>query len=436
MNFTKGEIDRLGDQIRQEGFELSEKTLEDLQRFRTSHKDSLAHVFQILCALSKQINIGSIVTYRIKRFESIIGKLYRHHDMRFSRMWDIAGCRCILKDDDEVYKLRDLIASNLTVRKVYDYIENPQQDGYRSLHLFVSLPDDDKVIEVQLRNIIDHNWATLVEITDLLFGTKLKEYGDHNDLFKFHFLLSKKENLNMGDKLEIAGIIRKYKYIEKLSEVFSRNYIQVRQQWLAIENRSNFKFFLIEANKDEVPKITSFSTFNDAEANYLSVYRTNQNANIVLTHLPKPKYDQISIAYSNYVLTYHSFLDDCYSILEDAIIDSLSKGNVWQVIKFYQLYVDTSFNYIKNLVSEIKETKQFGKKSSRHQKKKLTKKEREWLDDIKKEIQKRQGQQKKFSAKVNFFIPSNVWKRLLINQGFNYVDRKYKIRFKKLFAST
>jgi hypothetical protein len=350
-------------------------------------------------------------------------------------MWDIAGCRCILKNDYEVYKLSKLIASNLQVRKVYDYIENPQEDGYRSLHLFVSLPNDEKIVEVQLRNLTDHNWATLVEITDLLYGTTIKEYGHDGELATFHKLLSKKDELSVQDKTVIADIVRKSKYIENLSEVFSRNYIQVRRQWLAIENKSNFKFFLIEVNRDEIPRITSFSTFNEAETFYFNVYRTKHNANIVLTHLPKPKYDQISIAYSNYVLTYHSFLDDCYAILEDVIIQMLDECKIWNVVKYYQLYVNTSYNFIKNLVSEIKETQEFGKGRTRQQKKKLTKKEKEWLDDIKNEIQKRVIQQKKFSQRLRLHVPDGIWRRFLINYGFNRVNRKYKTRFKKAFAT-
>ena len=49
--------------------------------------------------------------------------------------------------------------------------------GYRSIHLNVRLKGDKRVVEIQLRALEHHNWATLVEITDLLFRTKLKELG-------------------------------------------------------------------------------------------------------------------------------------------------------------------------------------------------------------------------------------------------------------------
>jgi ppGpp synthetase/RelA/SpoT-type nucleotidyltranferase len=110
----------------------------------------------------------------------------------FSRMWDIGGCRCILKDENSVYKLKSIIENDksLEVIKEYDYIKEPQVDGYKSVHLFVKHTCSDKVIEVQLRSLENHNWATLVEISDLLFDSKLKEYGQDKKLLEFHKLLS------------------------------------------------------------------------------------------------------------------------------------------------------------------------------------------------------------------------------------------------------
>lgn len=179
---TNGEINRLGDKVRAEYItdSLSENILNELQTYRTSHKDSLANVYNALCNLNRKMGKQNIVTYRIERFESIIGKLYRFPKMEFSRMWDIGGCGCIVNNNEEVYKLKELIekSANLVIRTKNDHIEKPKPDGYKSLHLYISLKiEPNKVIELQIRNKEDHNWATLVEITDLLFDVKLKEYG-------------------------------------------------------------------------------------------------------------------------------------------------------------------------------------------------------------------------------------------------------------------
>src|SRR5688572_5135499 len=100
---TKGDIDRLGDNIRLEGKSIKDETLGKLQDYRISHKETLSSIFNSLCSLAHKVNKFSIITYRIKRFESIIGKLNRYPDMKFSRMWDVAGCRCIFYSDEHVY---------------------------------------------------------------------------------------------------------------------------------------------------------------------------------------------------------------------------------------------------------------------------------------------------------------------------------------------
>ena len=73
---TNGEINRLGDKIRAEYISdsLCEKTLNELQTYRTSHKDSLAKVFNALCNINRKMGKQNIVTYRIKRFESTFGR--------------------------------------------------------------------------------------------------------------------------------------------------------------------------------------------------------------------------------------------------------------------------------------------------------------------------------------------------------------------------
>lgn len=429
---TKGEIDRLGDIIRSETNGLSDQTLSSLQNYRISHKDTLATVFTILCKLNRKMNRENIVTYRIKRIESIIGKLYRFPKMQFSRMWDIGGCRCIVNSNDEVYKLKELINQNkdLTIRKEYDYITKPQPEGYRSLHLFLSLINDNKVIELQIRNREDHNWATLVEITDLLYEAKLKEYGKNKDLLEFHLLLSKLSDLTTKEKIRISEIIKKYNYFEKLSDVFSRNYIQIRKQWLEIQNKRNHNYFLIETKKDDVPKISSYKKFEEAEEDYFKIYKTNDEVNVVLTHLPKPNYDQISIAYSNYILTFHSFLDDCYKILEQLVQKTLKEKQYINFFKFFKLYNELVYYHVKNLMSEVIEMNKVWRKNSisRGKKYKPTPKEKDWINDINNQITKRQNANKSMQDSLRKNIPK---KGTIGNRVFIFLTKTIAKRYNK-----
>lgn len=436
--FTKGEIDRLGNLIREQGANIQDDTLLDLQSYRTSHKELLSSTFNMLCSLAKRIHPETIVSYRIKRFESIISKLNRYPKMRFSRMWDIGGCRCIVRHDNDVYKFEKLLNDHneFEIVKRTDYIKEPQKDGYKSLHLFVKHKSNDKIIEVQLRNQKDHNWATLVEITDLLYDSKLKELAElengakDSKLYRFHFLLAQIDEVEIDEKKEIASIIKEYSYFETLSEVFSRNHLRVRKQWLDIESRYNHKYFLIETTKDDVPKIKSFNSSVSAENEYFNLYKGNQNANIVLTHLQKPNYQQISIAYSNYILTYHSFLEECMLMLESIIQEALSRRELRKYHKTFHLYNNLVLCHSKNLLAEIIEFKDF---SNRNKKKTNNdrKKEKEWVGDIKKQLRKSEDRAKRLGQKLQRYLPSKSFSRFLFMTVTQYNLRIFRTKLKR-----
>lgn len=422
---TKGDIERLGDLIRSQRKNLDENTLNLLQTYRISHKDALSDVFNILCHCSKQIRNDAIVTYRIKRIESIIGKLDRYPKMQFDRMWDIAGCRCILKSDSDVYRLYEKLKTKLYIRKVKDYIKEAQPEGYRSLHLFVSKTiSDDKIIEVQLRNQNHHNWATLVEITDFLFDERLKECESNSELLRFHFLLSQKNILSEKEKCEIFKIIKKYNYLEKLSSVFTRNYLSVRKQWMNIEGKINQTFFLIEAKKDEPPKIDSFYSFTEAEAEYFNRFKISSNSNIVLTNIQKASYKQVSIAYSNYILTVHQFIDDCFDMLEGLIIQSVRNKKIFEYARYYGLYSRTVVSSINNLNSEILTIDTYYKKNPRNAKVK------EWVNDINDQLRRRQEKSERLRKLFNKNGPRTIFSNLFFFIVTYFITSKYKRRIK------
>ncbi|MCC3156562.1 hypothetical protein LJ737_04890 [Hymenobacter sp. 15J16-1T3B] len=423
---SKSATDRLGQLIKENNGKIDAQNLELLQNHRTSHKDCLSQTFNIICSLSETINRSAISTYRTKRFESIISKLLRIPEMRFSRMWDIGGCRCILANNDQVYQLRKSIYEHpLTeIVKENDYIQLPQADGYKSLHLYVKIKGKDKIIEIQIRNQSDHNWATLVEITDLIFDSKIKENKNSNKLSRFHYLLSRKNFLTINEKLEIRLILNEYKYFERLSMIFSKNYIQVRKQWLDIENKNTYNYFLIETTKDNIPKITAFNKFHDAEESYFNAYKENNNANIVLTHITSPDYNRISTAYSNYILTFHSFFTDYYDILEDLIIKSTKEEQYYTFFKIYNTYRKLIFAHIFNLIEEISEVNKLREKYTILNRKK----EREWINDLTKQANQVASRVKKLEIHYTSSLPNNHIKKLAFEWLEKYTSRQYQAR--------
>lgn len=82
---------------------------------------------------------------------------------------DIAGVRVICAFQEDIYLMAECLLKqdDITLIRMKDYIKNPKENGYRSLHLIVSVPiflkDEKKEmkVEVQLRTIAMDFWASL-----------------------------------------------------------------------------------------------------------------------------------------------------------------------------------------------------------------------------------------------------------------------------------
>lgn len=181
---TNKEINKLGVRIGNVK-DITQEDLLQLQEYRKSFQEPLARVFSCILKEARKIDKKAIVTYRIKRIDTIIEKVKRFRNnpngsMQLSRMWDIAGCRCILdtSDTNKLYELLQRIQLEYPDNvKINDYVLSPKESGYRSIHIYVQDEKTQKRIEIQLRNKNQHNWATLVEILDLLYEQTNKEQG-------------------------------------------------------------------------------------------------------------------------------------------------------------------------------------------------------------------------------------------------------------------
>lgn len=82
---------------------------------------------------------------------------------------DIAGIRVIVNYLDDIYSIEKLLSKqdDVTVIKRNDYVANPKDSGYRSLHLVISIPvflstETKHVnVEIQIRTIGMDMWASL-----------------------------------------------------------------------------------------------------------------------------------------------------------------------------------------------------------------------------------------------------------------------------------
>ena len=111
---------------------------------------------------------------RLKKISSIVEKLERKGlpmttESIEEHLNDIAGIRIVCAFPDDVYMLADafLAQDDITLIKKKDYIANPKENGYRSLHLIVEVPiylaREKRMMkaEIQLRTIAMDSWASL-----------------------------------------------------------------------------------------------------------------------------------------------------------------------------------------------------------------------------------------------------------------------------------
>ncbi len=111
---------------------------------------------------------------RIKTPKSIMDKLNKlgcelSAESARKNLTDIAGIRVICSHIDDIYVIADLLTSqdDVGLIRISDYIKNPKPNGYRSLHLIVTIPvflsasTEIVKVEIQIRTIAMDFWASL-----------------------------------------------------------------------------------------------------------------------------------------------------------------------------------------------------------------------------------------------------------------------------------
>ncbi len=128
------------------------------------------------------------VKSRIKTPQSIVGKLEKKglpitFESMAKNLNDIAGVRVICPYISDIYKVRDILLKqpDITLIEEKDYIKEPKESGYRSLHIVIEIPvylseSTHKVkVEIQLRTIAMDFWASLEHELHYKTSTKVPE---------------------------------------------------------------------------------------------------------------------------------------------------------------------------------------------------------------------------------------------------------------------
>lgn len=116
----------------------------------------------------------SAIKTRLKTTKSIVEKLHRYNfpvspESVEENLNDVAGVRVVCSFEKDVYLLAEALLSQDDIELISkkDYIKNPKENGYRSLHLIIAVPiylvNEKRTmrVEIQLRTISMDSWATL-----------------------------------------------------------------------------------------------------------------------------------------------------------------------------------------------------------------------------------------------------------------------------------
>lgn len=162
------------------------------------------------------------INSRIKSKESIIHKMERKGipytlNGMLINIHDIAGMRVVCPFKSDVYEIAKMLMNqpDLELISVKDYIENPKENGYRSLHLIVTIQVhfSDQMrkipVEIQLRTIAMDFWAS---------AEHQLRYKKHRDMSENAHRKLKKCAKLMAEADEIMDELSKEVFEEEVSD--------------------------------------------------------------------------------------------------------------------------------------------------------------------------------------------------------------------------
>ncbi|MCC7305967.1 MAG: hypothetical protein IT173_00230 [Acidobacteria bacterium] len=165
-DFSRSQIDRLGERLRHNSITVDDRQL--LDDYRRSFSSVYEKVLSVLGTRPAFAPTGRPSKSTI----SIVDKLARE-SIRLSQMQDIAGCRVIVGDVYDQDAAVGVISSMFEQVTVIDRRKKPSH-GYRAVHIVAKM--DGKQIEIQIRTQLQHLWAENVEKFADAFGKEIK-YG-------------------------------------------------------------------------------------------------------------------------------------------------------------------------------------------------------------------------------------------------------------------
>ncbi|MDE6571383.1 MAG: RelA/SpoT domain-containing protein [Alphaproteobacteria bacterium] len=280
-----------------------------------------------------------VFAQRQKRLPTIYDKFLRWPKIPFSLMQDIAGCRLIFENHEELHNFRNALHASSSMKhkliKTSDYIQAPKKSGYRGIHDIYEYhtqnrPDRSKKwdglkLEIQYRTIIQHYWATAVEIADCLTKGRIKYSDGNKDYLKF-FQLASEMFARVYERMTSCfhgksdqELVKEFEDIEArirlLAKLKAAKTANIKNKFKSGNNVILDQYF--DDNGDAQINIEEFKSLPLAQKRYFELEQANPTHDIVLVRSNDiDSRNSIKNAYRNY------FVDtvDFVKYLEKALI--------------------------------------------------------------------------------------------------------------------
>lgn len=345
--YTRTEVDRAGEALIN-GATQEEKSnaLKVLDNWRASHSYPL-HVFKIrLKRAASNVDEEALVVQRLKRVPTILKKLKRRYEgrpatMKLSQMQDIGGCRAVLSNVQQARQLckkyyskgGDLRHKQIRIR---DYIEEPKEDGYRSIHIiykFMSEKESKKeynglLIEIQIRSKLQHLWATAIETVDFFTKQAIKSNEGRAEWAEFFRLVSSAfAGMEKCPQVSNTPTDEKTLYLNIKETEKKLNVIKMMKGWTKamkvfedeMKTAPKLKYFLLELDiVNERLIITSYTKDYEHKAveDYAKAEKKNEGREYDVVLVGADASTDLKKAYQNYFADTDEFLEKLKKIIE------------------------------------------------------------------------------------------------------------------------
>lgn len=292
-----------------------------IDNWRAAHAYPLHVIYTHLRRMAKENDEKIIVAERLKRLDSIINKLKREKTMSLWTMQDLGGCRFIVPELYDVFAYAKKYKKSRIRHKFikeYNYITQPKQSGYRSLHYAYKYYSDslnspynnNMLIELQFRTHLQHLWATAVETMGVYTKQALKAGQGDDDIKRFFALtsslLAMKESTALVPNTptswselmdEIIAVNKRKLILDVLSAI--RIAIEARKE--AMSGKQGYYLLILNFDTHRL-RIVYYKTSQAENANaaYTQIEKNRVEAKIDAVLVSVSSFQTLKKAYPNY----------------------------------------------------------------------------------------------------------------------------------------